>query len=145
MAEAEPGTPTRRERPMSPHLQVWRWHITMATSILHRATGVGLYVGILIATGWAMSLAAGPTAFDAYMALLGSPLGKLVLFGGINVSLLDDTWELGGTTWTQRRAQPPHRIPPPQSTRARDVDPVGLGVAGSRFARRGTRAMGAAT
>ena len=38
-----------RERPLSPHLQVWRWHITMATSILHRATGVALYVGGLIA------------------------------------------------------------------------------------------------
>lgn len=81
MAEAEPGTPARQERPLSPHMQIWRWHITMATSILNRATGVALYVGVLIATGWAMSLTAGPAAFDNYMALLGSPLGKLVLFG----------------------------------------------------------------
>ena len=45
MAEASPGA---RARPLSPHLQVWRWHITMLTSILHRATGVALYGGALI-------------------------------------------------------------------------------------------------
>jgi len=70
-----------KERPLSPHLQVWRWHITMATSIFHRATGVALYVGALIAAGWAMALAAGPAAYVAYMGCLGSPLGLLVLFG----------------------------------------------------------------
>lgn len=81
MAEAEAGTSAKRERPLSPHVQVWRWHITMATSILNRATGVALYVGALIAAGWAISMAAGPAAFDSYMGLLGSVLGKLVLFG----------------------------------------------------------------
>lgn len=68
-------------RPVSPHLQVWRWHITMAGSILHRATGVALYLGALVAAGWAASLAAGPEAYQAYCGLLGSPLGKLVLIG----------------------------------------------------------------
>jgi succinate dehydrogenase / fumarate reductase cytochrome b subunit len=68
-------------RPLSPHLQVWRWHLTMLGSILHRATGVGLYAGALIAAGWAASLAAGPEAYQAYCGLLGSPLGKLVLIG----------------------------------------------------------------
>ena len=66
---------------MSPHLQVWRWHITMATSILHRATGVALYVGALIAAGWAIALAKGPEAYGQYKGLLGSPLGKVVMFG----------------------------------------------------------------
>jgi succinate dehydrogenase / fumarate reductase cytochrome b subunit len=66
---------------MSPHLQVWRWHITMAASILTRATGVALYVGLLIVAGWAVALASGPGAYELYMALLGSILGKLVLFG----------------------------------------------------------------
>jgi succinate dehydrogenase / fumarate reductase cytochrome b subunit len=73
-------------RPMSPHLQVWRWHVTMATSILHRATGIALYGGALIVAGWAMALATGPDAFDAYKGLLGSPIGLLVLFG-LTVSL----------------------------------------------------------
>ena len=70
-----------RERPMSPHLSVWRWHVTMATSIAHRATGVALYVGALIAAGWAIALAKGPEAYAGYQALLGSPVGLLVMFG----------------------------------------------------------------
>ncbi len=68
-------------RPLSPHLQVWRWHITMFCSIATRATGVALYVGALILAGWALALAAGPGPYMAYKAALGSPLGKLVLFG----------------------------------------------------------------
>ncbi|MDE2485953.1 MAG: succinate dehydrogenase, cytochrome b556 subunit [Alphaproteobacteria bacterium] len=70
-----------REPPLSPHLQVWRWHITMATSILHRATGVALYVGALIGAAWAISLASGPDAYATFKAVLGSPIGKVVMFG----------------------------------------------------------------
>jgi len=65
-------------RPLSPFM-IWRWHLTMLGSILHRATGVALYGGALIAAGWAVSLASGPQAFEAYRGVLGSPLGKLVL------------------------------------------------------------------
>ena len=75
------ATRAPRERPLSPHLQVWRWHITMATSIAHRVTGVGLYIGALIAAAWAVSLASGPEAYATFKAVLGSPIGKLVLFG----------------------------------------------------------------
>ena len=84
-AKAQPRGP--QDRPMSPHLQVWRWHVTMATSILHRATGMALYVGALIAAGWFIALAAGPEAFDGYRAFLGSPIGYLILFG-LSFSLL---------------------------------------------------------
>lgn len=70
-----------RARPLSPHLEIWRFHATMVGSILHRITGVGLYLGALILAGWAMSLAAGPDAYQTVMELLGSPLGKIVLFG----------------------------------------------------------------
>ena len=78
-----------RERPKSPHLVtgglgsplLWRWHITMWTSILHRATGVALYVGGLIAAAWAISLASGPEPYGQFKALVGSGLGKLVMFG----------------------------------------------------------------
>ena len=73
--------PNRREPPLSPHLQVWRWHITMATSILHRVTGVGLYLSALVAAGWAISLAMGPEAYAAYKSLLGSPLGLVAMAG----------------------------------------------------------------
>src|ERR1700756_5543093 len=69
------------DRPLSPHLSVWRWHITMLTSILHRATGMALYVGALIAAGWVAALAAGPRSFAAYGAALANPVGQLVMFG----------------------------------------------------------------
>ena len=75
------ATRTVRERPTSPHIQIWRWHATALTSIMHRFTGIGLYVGALILAGWAVALASGPDAYGAYMALLGSPLGRLVMFG----------------------------------------------------------------
>lgn len=78
MTEASPGV---RERPLSPHLQVWRWHVTMLGSILHRACLVGLYVGALILAGWAVALASGEQAYLAYAGLLGSLPGKLVLLG----------------------------------------------------------------
>lgn len=75
------GRPVTRARPLSPHLQVWRWHITMAASILTRATGVALYVGVLVVAGWAVALASGAEAYESYMSCLASPLGRLVLFG----------------------------------------------------------------
>lgn len=70
-----------RDPPLSPHLQVWRWHITMFTSIAHRATGIALYAGALIAAAWAMSLAGGAETYATFKAVMGSPLGKLVMFG----------------------------------------------------------------
>ena len=78
MAESSPGV---RPRPLSPHLQVWRWHVTMAASILHRATGVALYAGALILAGWALALASGPADYGDYMGVLGSIPGRIVLFG----------------------------------------------------------------
>ena len=78
-----------RERPRSPHLVtgglgsplLWRWHITMWTSILHRMTGVALYVGGLVAAAWAIALAQGPERYAGFKALLGSAPGKVVMFG----------------------------------------------------------------
>jgi len=53
----------------------------MATSILHRVTGVGLYFGLLIIAGWALALASGPDIYATYAGLLGSLVGEAVLFG----------------------------------------------------------------
>ncbi|ROU05747.1 succinate dehydrogenase, cytochrome b556 subunit [Lysobacter enzymogenes] len=70
-----------RERPLSPHLQVYRWQVQMATSILHRATGVILSIGALL-IAWALTaLAAGPDAWASFIACARSPLGFLILFG----------------------------------------------------------------
>jgi succinate dehydrogenase / fumarate reductase cytochrome b subunit len=65
---------------MSPHLQVWRWHVTMATSIFHRAGGVALYAGSLLLVGWLVAAASGPEAYATYEAVLLSPFGLVVLF-----------------------------------------------------------------
>ena len=91
-----------RAAPLSPHLQVWRWHVTMAGSIATRATGVALYVGALIVAGLGWALASGREAYGTAIALLHAPVGLVVLFG-IAVSLFYHlaaglrhlTWDLG--------------------------------------------------
>ena len=72
---------TPAERPLSPHLQVWRWHVTMLGSILHRISGVALYFGAFIVAAWAISLAYGPESYDDYMGVISSWFGRLVLLG----------------------------------------------------------------
>jgi succinate dehydrogenase / fumarate reductase cytochrome b subunit len=73
--------PNGRVRPLSPHLQVWRWHITMLASILNRMTGGALSVGSLLVVLWLMALACGPDAYATFTACMGSPLGLLIWFG----------------------------------------------------------------
>ncbi len=68
-------------RPLSPHLQVYRPQITSMLSILHRLTGIGLMAGALLFTYWISSATYGPEAFAQAQALLGSWLGRLVLLG----------------------------------------------------------------
>ena len=70
-----------RARPLSPHLSIWRWHLTMLGSILHRATGVALYVGALIVAAGAICLAVGTECYGGFAAIMGSLPGELVLFG----------------------------------------------------------------
>lgn len=69
------------ERPLSPHLQVWRWNVTMALSFLHRATGVGLGLGSLLLAWWLIAAASGPEAFGTAQDFMGSILGRLLLLG----------------------------------------------------------------
>lgn len=79
------GSDWNDPRPMSPHIMTWKWHITMATSIFHRASGVALYVGSFLLVGWLLSLAmsssANPDAYNAFAGLMGSILGQIVMFG----------------------------------------------------------------
>lgn len=70
-----------KQRPLSPHLQVYRWQITMTMSILHRATGVVLVAGAFALAWWLLAVAAGGEAYASSAACLASPLGKLALFG----------------------------------------------------------------
>ncbi len=70
-----------RNRPISPHLQVYKIQITSALSILHRITGGALVVGTVLLVYWLGAIAAGPEAYATAQAILGSFLGKLALFG----------------------------------------------------------------
>jgi succinate dehydrogenase / fumarate reductase cytochrome b subunit len=69
-----------QSRPLSPHLQVYRPQLTSVLSITHRATGVFLCIGTLVLAYWLVALAGGPEAFAAAQGVLGSWLGRLVLF-----------------------------------------------------------------
>lgn len=75
------GSNAAQSRPLSPHLQIYRWSWTMAMSIAHRATGSALYVGTLLFVAWLVALASGPNAFDTAQAIATSIPGRLVLFG----------------------------------------------------------------
>ena len=74
------GATRPENRPVSPHLSVWRWHVTMASSILHRLTGIGLYGGAIGFAVWLMAVAAGQEAYAPIAALLVSPLGQIALY-----------------------------------------------------------------
>lgn len=68
-------------RPLSPHLQIYRWYLTMALSIAHRASGVALAFGLILMSWWLLALASGPEAFARVEWWKDSFLGVLVLFG----------------------------------------------------------------
>ncbi len=69
------------DRPLSPHLQIYAWQWTMALSILHRATGVGLAGGTLLLVWWLLALANGAESFDTVQMVIGSWIGRLCLLG----------------------------------------------------------------
>ena len=69
------------ERPLSPHLQIYRWPVTMTVSILHRITGGALYFGTLLVLWWLLAAAISDSAFDMARSVFGHWFGELVLFG----------------------------------------------------------------
>ena len=76
---AEPHRPAA-VRPLSPHMTIYRWPMTMAMSIAHRVTGTGLYFGTLLLAWWLIAVASGPTAYATFQSVAGSWIGRLVLF-----------------------------------------------------------------
>jgi len=69
----------RRERPLSPHLQIYRPQLTSVLSITHRGTGILLTLGALAWAGWLLALAAGPDAFRIAQSHLGAWYGQTLL------------------------------------------------------------------
>lgn len=79
VARASSGALARR--PVSPHIGIYRWPVTMAASILNRATGIALSAGALFMVVWLAAAASGPQAFDAVQSFLGSAVGLFMLLG----------------------------------------------------------------
>ena len=71
-----------RDRPVSPHLTIWRWGPGMLVSILHRITGGGLsVVGLALLTWWLLSIAGGQDAYSSFVSVALSRIGIIVLIG----------------------------------------------------------------
>ncbi|MAL00481.1 MAG: succinate dehydrogenase, cytochrome b556 subunit [Citromicrobium sp.] len=69
-------------RPLSPHLQIWKWGPHMFTSILHRVTGDGMaLVGLAVLLWWLGAMASGPEAYETFAGVMTSPIGYIVLIG----------------------------------------------------------------
>jgi succinate dehydrogenase / fumarate reductase cytochrome b subunit len=76
-----PQSPPVRARPLSPHFSVYKWPLTMATSITHRATGVAISVGMVLIAWGLIALASGPELYQPFVAAMGSIIGLIVLAG----------------------------------------------------------------
>lgn len=77
MADSKPAM----ERPLSPHLQIYRPMLTMVMSIVHRITGGALFVGTILMLWWLIAIASGPSAYATFQWFAGSIIGRLILFG----------------------------------------------------------------
>jgi len=69
------------DRPLSPHLQIYRWQLTSVLSILHRLTGVVLSAGAILLVWWLVAAASGPEAYEGVEDFLGSWIGLVLLLG----------------------------------------------------------------
>jgi succinate dehydrogenase / fumarate reductase cytochrome b subunit len=69
------------DRPLSPHLQIYRWQLTSVLSALHRLAGLALSAGTILLVWWLVAAASGPDAYDAVQGFLGSWLGIVMLLG----------------------------------------------------------------
>ena len=73
---------TMAQRPLSPHLSIWKWGPHMAVSILHRITGDGMaLVGLGVLLWWLGAMAGGEASYASFQEIMGSPIGMVVLVG----------------------------------------------------------------
>ena len=75
------AAPSRKPRPLSPHLQIYRPQISSVLSILHRATGIALGVGMLVLCWWILAAADGSDAYDCFHKFATSLVGQIMLIG----------------------------------------------------------------
>ena len=72
---------TNNDRPLSPHISIYRWPITMASSILHRATGLAMAVGFIVLVAWLFDAASGPDVYAVFLGAMDSVVGRILLVG----------------------------------------------------------------
>jgi len=77
----KPSRMSRQNRPLSPHLSVYRWPITMTLSILHRMSGVALSVGLILLVLWLEAAAFSPENYQSLLRFMDSGIGRLFLAG----------------------------------------------------------------
>jgi succinate dehydrogenase / fumarate reductase, cytochrome b subunit len=75
------ATPKPVERPLSPHIMIYKPMLTMVMSILHRITGAALYAGTLLLAWWLVAGATNAASYSTAQWFFGSIIGRLVLFG----------------------------------------------------------------
>lgn len=68
-------------RPLSPHLSIYRWPVTMTLSILHRITGVALSLGLVVLAWWLTAAAGGDAGYRLFSEFMGSWFGQLLMIG----------------------------------------------------------------
>ncbi len=81
MASSDPISPSPAARPLSPHLGIYRFTLTMAMSIAHRITGAGLYIGTLMLAWFLLAASMDASAFAYFSGFIQSFFGRLILFG----------------------------------------------------------------
>lgn len=80
MAEV-PHPNAARARPLSPHLGIYKWSPTMATSITHRITGMGMAGGTVLIAWWLIAAASGPDSYAPFVVVVSNPISQVILFG----------------------------------------------------------------
>jgi succinate dehydrogenase / fumarate reductase cytochrome b subunit len=127
MAEAKPSQlPLEQRRPLSPHIDIYKWSPTMAVSILHRATGAALYAGTLLVAWYLLAAAGGKASFAVASGFLGSILGQLILLGYTFALMLHmlgglrhAVWDAGkGFEAKERENEPDQASDPPRARKS---------------------------
>ena len=80
---SKPLSDNTTNRPISPHLTIYRPQLNSVLSILHRITGIMLIFGILLVVGWFLCLSLGEISFQVYSWWLNTLIGKLIMFGSL--------------------------------------------------------------
>ena len=69
------------QNPISPHLQIYRWHISSLLSITHRISGVVNLLALILIFFWLLVLSLGESNYELFLLIMNSFIGKFILIG----------------------------------------------------------------